>query len=80
MTTALAASYRERIHQALPAGMEFTPLMTAYLTDSTDPDDLERGFKDGVLFAAKALSCGRNDQFRVGCDGYAGDFKGSGTA
>ena len=52
-TTALAAAYRERIRAALPAGSDFTPLMTCYLTDATDPDDLRRGFAEGIYTAAK---------------------------
>ncbi|MFU8878591.1 MAG: dihydroorotase, partial [Wenzhouxiangellaceae bacterium] len=32
-TVALAAEYRDRILAALPAGMDFQPLMTLYLTD-----------------------------------------------
>jgi dihydroorotase len=52
-TTALAAAYRDRIMGALPQGAVFQPLMTAYLTDSTDPDDIARGFSDGVLTACK---------------------------
>lgn len=53
VTTAQAAAYRERILAALPQGMDFTPLMTAYLTDATDADDLEQGHKTGILTAAK---------------------------
>ncbi|MFN2100212.1 dihydroorotase [Altererythrobacter sp. MF3-039] len=52
-TTALAAQYRERILGAVPKGRGFTPLMTAYLTDSTDAEDLVRGHAEGVLTAAK---------------------------
>ncbi|MDP3675888.1 MAG: dihydroorotase [Novosphingobium sp.] len=52
-TTAMAAAYRERIVAALPPGSDFTPLMTCYLTDATDPDDLRRGFGEGVYTAAK---------------------------
>lgn len=47
------AAYRTRIMAALPAGMDFTPLMTLYLTDGTDPDEVERGFASGVFVAAK---------------------------
>jgi dihydroorotase len=47
----LARAYRQRIVAA--AGQNFTPLMTCYLTDETQPDELERGFKDGVWVAAK---------------------------
>ncbi len=52
-TAALAVAYRERIIAALPQGAVFQPLMTAYLTDSTDADDIARGFQDGVLTACK---------------------------
>jgi dihydroorotase len=52
-TSAMAAAYRERILAALPAGLNFMPLMTCYLTDHTDPDDLQRGFRDGIFTAAK---------------------------
>lgn len=58
ITTADAKAYRERILQALPPQMDFTPLMTAYLTDTTEPDDLTRGFEEGVLFAAKLYPAG----------------------
>lgn len=47
------AAYRDRIMAALPAGMDFTPLMTAYLTNGTDADDLAAGFTDGIFTAAK---------------------------
>jgi dihydroorotase len=57
-TAAAAASYRERILAALPEGAEFTPLMTAYLTDDTDADDLAAGFADGVFTAAKLYPAG----------------------
>lgn len=49
-TTALAAAYRARIVAAAPG---FTPLMTAYLTDTTDAADLIAGAADGVFTAAK---------------------------
>ena len=52
-TAAAAADYRARILAALPAGSGFTPLMTCYLTDGIDPDELERGFSSGVFTAAK---------------------------
>ena len=52
-TVAEAADYRGRIMAALPAGADFTPLMTAYLTDTSDPDELARGYAQGVLTAAK---------------------------
>ena len=50
---ASAAAYRERILATLPEGADFTPLMTCYLTDATDPDEVARGFEQGVFTAAK---------------------------
>ena len=57
-TTALARSYRERILAAVPKGVQFTPLMTCYLTDATDADDLAEGFASGVFTAAKLYPAG----------------------
>lgn len=53
VTTADARAYRERIGAAVPDGIDFEPLMTAYLTDSSDPADLAAGKREGVLIAAK---------------------------
>jgi dihydroorotase len=46
-------AYRDRIVAALPAGADFTPLMTCYLTDASDPDEVARGHAEGVFTAAK---------------------------
>jgi len=51
-----AAAYRDRIVAA--AGPGFTPLMTAYLTDDSDADEIERGHRDGVWVAAKLYPAG----------------------
>ena len=48
-----AIQYRSRILKALDEENSFTPLMTAFLTDETSPENLEQGFKEGVFFAAK---------------------------
>lgn len=52
-TTDAGAAYRDRILAAVPEGISFTPLITAYLTDATDGADLVRGFQEGVFTAAK---------------------------
>ena len=52
-TTKDAIAYRERALAARPAGSTFQPLMTCYLTDDTDPDDVERGFREGVFTGVK---------------------------
>jgi dihydroorotase len=48
-----ARAYRERILAGLPAGAEFTPLMTCYLTDKTDPEEVARGYDEGIFTAVK---------------------------
>ena len=53
-----AASYRDRILKALPEGMNFEPLMTLYLTETTDPDDVEAAAKSGLVKALKLYPAG----------------------
>lgn len=52
-TAAAATTYRERIRAALPADAAFTPLMTCYLTDDTDPRDVVEGHAAGIFTACK---------------------------
>ena len=52
-TSAMASAYRRRIMECVPEGVAFTPLMTCYLTDHTDPADLVAGHRDGIFTAAK---------------------------
>jgi dihydroorotase len=52
-TTAAAVAYRQRIRELLPPDSRFEPLMTCYATDATDPDEVERGWRDGVFAAVK---------------------------
>jgi dihydroorotase len=52
-TIAAALAYRERIIAALPPGADFTPLMTAYLTDTCDPEEIAGGHREGVFTAVK---------------------------
>ena len=58
VTGAEAASYRDRILSALPDGSAFTPLMTLYLTEDTDPEDLARAHADGLITAVKLYPAG----------------------
>jgi dihydroorotase len=57
-TTALAVAYRERILQALPAGLDFQPLMTLYLTDNTDPAEIARAKASGIIAGCKLYPAG----------------------
>jgi dihydroorotase len=52
-TIAAAIAYRQRIINALPTGAHFAPLMTAYLTDATDPEEIVRGHRQGAFTAVK---------------------------
>ena len=52
-TVALGRAYRERIMAALDPSLDFMPLMTAYLTDTIDAGEMERGHAEGVFTAAK---------------------------
>ncbi|MEM7721803.1 MAG: dihydroorotase [Pseudomonadota bacterium] len=53
-----AAAYRARIVSALPEGMAFEPLMTLYLTETTDPTDVAAAHADGLIHAVKLYPAG----------------------
>ncbi|WP_291731900.1 dihydroorotase [Leisingera sp. F5] len=53
-----AAAYRERILAALPEGMAFEPLMTLYLTEATDPEDVAAAHASGLIKAVKLYPAG----------------------
>ena len=57
-TTAAALAYRERILQALPEGSAFSPLMTLYLTDRTDPAEIDAACQSGWVKACKLYPAG----------------------
>ncbi|MGV6850125.1 MAG: dihydroorotase [Marinibacterium sp.] len=58
VTGAQAAAYRGRILKALPEGADFTPLMTLYLTESTDPEDVAQAADAGLIHAVKLYPAG----------------------
>lgn len=57
-TTAQAGQYRQRIRDALPAGLSFEPLMTLYLTDNTPPDEIDRAVDSGFVYGVKLYPAG----------------------
>jgi dihydroorotase len=57
-TTALASAYRDRILSALPAGMNFEPLMTLYLTDNTPPEEIAKAKASGFVHGVKMYPSG----------------------
>ncbi|MGA1234756.1 MAG: amidohydrolase family protein, partial [Lutimaribacter sp.] len=58
VTGAQAAAYRDRILQALPADMAFEPLMTLYLTENTNPQDVAAAHASGLVRAVKLYPAG----------------------
>jgi dihydroorotase len=69
-TTKAAVAYRERVMAALPTGSTFKPLMTCYLSDDTDPDDVERGFKEGVFTGVKLYPANATTNSAAGVTDY----------
>jgi len=57
-TVAQAAAYRERILNVLPSGLKFEPLMTLYLTDNTDPEEITKAKASGFVHAVKLYPAG----------------------
>jgi dihydroorotase len=49
VTTERALAYRQRIIEAVPGGMVFSPLMTLYLTDNTDAHEVRKAHDAGIV-------------------------------
>ncbi len=65
-TTALALAYRDRILAALPTGSDFQPLMTLYLTDRTDPEEIRRAQASGCVHGVKLYPAGATTHSTAG--------------
>ena len=61
-----ALAYRERIRAALAAETDFEPLMTLYLTEQTDADDVAAGHRDGHITAVKLYPAGATTNSQSG--------------
>jgi dihydroorotase len=57
-TTAQALAYKQRIIEALPPGSKFEPLMTLYLTDRTDPAEVDKAKASGAIYGFKLYPAG----------------------
>ena len=71
VTGAQARAYRERIVAALPAGVAFEPLMTLYLTESTDPEDVAAAAASGLVKAVKLYPAGATTNSQSGVRDFA---------
>ncbi|MDU9003480.1 dihydroorotase [Sedimentitalea todarodis] len=58
VTGAQASAYRDRILATLPEGSRFQPLMTLYLTEDTDPDDVAAAAASDLVKAVKLYPAG----------------------
>ena len=56
--TGQASAYRERILAALPAGSDFQPLMSLYLTDNTSAEEIRKARQSGIVHAVKLYPAG----------------------
>ena len=68
-TTEQALAYRQRILDALPAGAAFEPLMTLYLTDRTDPAEVDRAKASGCIVGCKLYPAGATTHSDAGVTG-----------
>ena len=71
VTAAQAQSYHARILAALPDGADFTPLMTLYLTETTDPDDVATAHASGLVHAVKLYPAGATTNSQSGVRDFA---------
>ncbi|MEP1766473.1 MAG: dihydroorotase [Sulfitobacter sp.] len=70
VTAADARAYRDRIIAATPAGHDFTPLMTLYLTEDTDPADVAAAHAEGLVTAVKLYPAGATTNSASGVSNF----------
>ncbi|MEP2642099.1 dihydroorotase [Roseobacter sp.] len=70
VTAAHARAYHDRIVAALPDGTRFTPLMTLYLTEDTDPDDVAAAHASGLVHAVKLYPAGATTNSASGVSNF----------
>ena len=68
-TTELAIAYRQRVLEALPAGMNFEPLMTLYLTDNTSAEEIAKAKASGLIHGVKLYPAGATTNSDSGVTG-----------
>jgi dihydroorotase len=61
-----AAAYRDRILAAVPAGQQFEPLMTLYLTDNTSPEEIIAAKASQFVKAVKYYPAGATTHSDLG--------------
>jgi dihydroorotase len=71
-TVEQAEAYHARILAAVPAGTPFEPLMTLYLTDRTDPAEMQKAAASRVVHACKLYPAGATTNSSGGVADLAG--------
>lgn len=64
--TADAAAYRDSILAVLPKHQRFQPLMTLYMTETTEAADVKAGFESGLVTAVKLYPAGATTNSAAG--------------
>ena len=61
-----AIKYKDKIKNSIPIKDNFNPLMTIYLTEKTDKDDVKLSFQNGLIFGAKLYPAGATTNSELG--------------
>eukprot|EP00756_Hemistasia_phaeocysticola_P053809 Hpha_TRINITY_DN2975_c0_g1::TRINITY_DN2975_c0_g1_i2::g.19633::m.19633/K01465/URA4, pyrC; dihydroorotase len=69
-TTEAMLQYRERIMKEVPEGVDFDPLMTLYLTDSTTPEEISKAWDTGFCRSVKLYPAGATTNSAAGITNY----------
>lgn len=70
-TVAMALDYRAEILQAVPAGLDFQPLMTLYLTNQTTIDEVKKAAESEHVYAFKLYPAGATTNSDAGVSDLA---------
>ncbi len=70
VSAAHASAYRDRIIAAMPEGADFIPLMTLYLTEDTDADDLAAAHASGLITSVKLYPAGATTNSASGVSNF----------
>jgi len=65
-----AENYKRRIMKALKPNLSFIPLMTLYLTEETDPEEVKQGYTSGQISAVKLYPAGATTNSQSGVRNY----------
>ena len=76
VTTEQALAYKSRIAAALPDSLRFTPQMTSYLTEESNPVDIEARVRRWRFGGLQTLPCWCDNELYAGSSGHRASFWG----